>query len=66
MTRREQIVQEITSLEKENERICGQLDALKNELSTTLPDLLDRDPDADRDARVKEKNAFLRQEGLIP
>lgn len=66
MTRREQIVQQITSLEAESERISGQLDALKNELSTTLPDLLDRDPDADRDARVREKNDFLRQEGLIP
>lgn len=66
MTRRETIVGDITRLENEIETRNQQIAALKDELENTLPDLLDRDPDADRDARIEKKNNFLRSEGLLP
>jgi hypothetical protein len=65
-TRRNQIVSEITALEGEINARTERIEALKNELANTLPDLLDRDPEADTRARVESKNRFLRENGLIP
>ena len=65
-TRRNQIVAEITALEGEIQARNERIEALKNELTTTVPDLLDRDPEADTRARVSAKNDFLRQNGLLP
>ena len=57
-TRRNQIVAEITALEGEIQARNERIDVLKNELTNTIPDLLDRDPEADTRARVDAKNDF--------
>ena len=65
-TRRNQIVAEITALEGKIQARNERIDGLKNELTNTIPDLLDRDPEADTRARVDAKNDFLRKNGLLP
>ena len=65
-TRRTQIVAEITALEGEINARNERIEALKDELTNTIPDLLDRDPEAERMAEAERKNDFLRHQGLLP
>lgn len=65
-TRRNQIVAEITALEGEINARNERIEALKDELTNTIPDLLDRDPEAEQRAVTEKMNDFLRQEGLLP
>lgn len=65
-TRRNQIVAEITALEGEINARNERIEALKDELTNTIPDLLDRDPEAEQRAVTEKMNDFLRREGLLP
>lgn len=68
-TRREQIVRRITELEAllatVTEQSNVEIEVLKDELTRTPGDLLDRDPDGDMNARIEDKNAFLRKRGRL-
>ena len=66
MTERQRIVGEITRLEGVIESSTKELDALKSRLRDELPDLLDRDQEAETKALIGRMNDFLRQEGLLP
>ena len=65
-TRRNQIVAEITALEGEINARNERIEALKDELTNTIPDLLDRDPEAEQRVVTEKMNDFLRREGLLP
>ena len=62
MTKREKINARLAELQE----AANEIAALKNELETTDPALLDFDEDAAVKAEIERKNEFLRREGLLP
>lgn len=66
MTRKEEIVKRVSQLEKQIAVNYAEMDALKEELSSTPDALLNRDTDADALASIERKNASLRKMGLLP
>lgn len=65
-TRRQTIVKRVTELEKVVKDSNEEIERLKNELTTTPGDFLDRDPEEEIKASIEARNDFPRSEGLLP
>ena len=65
MTRKEEIVKRVSQLEKQIAVSFAEMDALKDELSSTPDALLERDAEAVALAEVERKNAYLRKMGFL-
>lgn len=66
MSRRAQIVERITLLESQVNTATAEIASLKDELTSTPADLLDRDDNALAQAAIKTKNDALRRAGMLP
>lgn len=66
MKKSEELVARITALENSIKAAQDERAALVKELAETPAALLDRDPEADRNAEVERMNRHLEEAGLLP